>query len=63
MAGDLTEQTTRAQHWLAGEKWKLREYNDFRPRSDIQLITRFIPQVPRELLRGIVETIAWLAAR
>ena len=55
MAGDLTEQTGRAEHWLKSAKWKLRQYNDFRPRSDIQQIERFVVDVPRELLRGMVE--------
>ena len=54
MAGDLTEQTARAEAWLAGQKWKLREYIDFRPRVQTQRLERFLVDVPRELLQGLV---------
>jgi hypothetical protein len=54
MAGDLTEQTTRAQYWLKDHKWKIRKSDDFRPRADIQIVTRYIEGVPRQLLSGLV---------
>lgn len=55
MAGDLTQQIERAAEWLKNQKWKLRVSNDFRPRVDIQTVDRFLVNVPRELLRGLVE--------
>jgi hypothetical protein len=55
MAGDLTQQIERAAEWLKNQKWKLRVTNDFRPKSDIQTVERFLVNVPRELLRGLVE--------
>ena len=55
MAGNLTEQTTRAQKWLAGQKWKIRKAVDYRPRSDVQVVERLLENVPREFLSGIVQ--------
>jgi hypothetical protein len=49
MAGNLTEETTRAQRWLTGQKWKLRLHSDYRSRADLQIVTRYIDNVPREL--------------
>ena len=61
MAGDLTEQVLRAQRWLAGQRWKVRKSLDFRPRSDVQMVERILPDVPRELLRGLVEYLQGVA--
>jgi|GEM_PF-1869406 len=55
MAGNLSEQATRAEKWLVGQKWKIRKSTDYRPRSDIQLVERILADVPREFLRGLVE--------
>jgi hypothetical protein len=55
MAGNLSEQATRAQKWLAGQKWKIRKAVDYRPRSDVQVVERLLEDVPREFLSGIVQ--------
>jgi len=61
MAGDLTEQTLRAEKWLVNQKWKLRSHRDYRPRSDLQITERFLSAVPRELLRGLVQYLQGVA--